>query len=151
MEIPPQKFEPPTLGIVNDDLTITFKRDLSFCHHPAVVVDAAARTVHCGRCKRTLDPFDALGNLARDSTSLVEERAALKEDIKRWRKDHEEARRQRANAIAARKRAENPEATLLREMVQHHEFGYCNERRQGRAACGRCFLCRVRILTGAEL
>lgn len=138
---------PPTLGIVNDDLTITFKRDLSFCHHGAIVVDAGMRTVECGKCKKPLDPIEALGNLARDSSSLVEERKALREDIVRWRAEHAEAKRQRDNAIAARKRVEYPEAKLMREIVKEHEDRGWQCKHLGDSA-RFCLFCRMRECLG---
>jgi len=97
---------PPTLGIVNADLTITFKRNLGHCFHSRIIVDEGKRTVTCEKCLKQMDPFEALGHLARDPSNLLDDCKRLRADVERWHKEADEARRLRDNAVAARKRAE---------------------------------------------
>lgn len=134
---------PPTLGIVNDDLTITFKRDLGHCFHQKIICDATKREVYCRKCHKVFDPYEALGHLARDPQSFLDEIKGLQADVKRWRVEATEAKRQRDNAIATRKRAETPEAALLREVVK--EYGDRECKHEG-AGAKYCWLCRMRAV-----
>lgn len=134
----------PSLGIVNDDLTITFKRDLGCCYHVQIIVDAGRREVTCKKCKKLLDPFEALGHLAREAQSLVDERKQLREDVIRWRAQEADAKRMRNNAMAALKRKESPEAELLRALVEENRYARCVLD----TPCGRCAVCRMRSVLG---
>lgn len=136
---------PPTLGLVNYDLTITFKRDLGHCFHQKIICDATKREVYCRKCHKIFDPYEALGHLARSPQSFLDEIRSLQVDVKRWRIEAVEAKRQRDNAVAARKRVETPEAKLMREIVAKYEDRPCEH---GDGTAKYCTLCQMRAVLG---
>lgn len=139
---------PPTLGVVNEDLTITIVRR-AHCYNEHYEVDGEKRTVTCKKCKRIVDPIDALLEIAHHPQNLLDETKHLRLQVERLLKETGEARRQRANAIAARKRAESPEATFLRKLAEQHRYATCPTQKTSMdAPCGGCLLCRVRAIVG---
>lgn len=101
-EVIPLNFIPELAGVDPERVEVK-RRSFHECLHRQTTIYADIREVHCKNCDRVLDPFDVLRELAnewqRDWFSL---RHARKEAERLL----DDAKRERKNAKASRRRAE---------------------------------------------
>lgn len=107
MNIPPIQMGPTSLGLVNEDGTISVKKR-PFCYPEKFVIDEKERTVSCEKCGRAVDPIEALIILARDGTRWLSEQRHFIQQRQIAEADLEKVRRDLKSAKAARRRTEKP-------------------------------------------